>query len=171
MYGSGGTAPPSLPAHHREFVYVSLLPSSCQEAPQRGTADCSVLWATPSRQEWMGFSAYSIRRRLLSHPRRSFHQFQNTHSNPPAFARHPKVNRTALYKESSVRKLHWNPKQIKRKRGTLWSCDKVCALLKVTTPHEENLKGIKLSMNRKEAKSKWVDSNKMSTATSSSSSE
>lgn len=40
---AGGTAPPSLPAHHREFVYVSLLPSSCQEAPQRGTADYSVI--------------------------------------------------------------------------------------------------------------------------------
>lgn len=40
---AGGTAPPSLPAHHREFVYVSVLPSSCQEAPQRGTADYSVL--------------------------------------------------------------------------------------------------------------------------------
>lgn len=61
MYGNGrGTAPPSLPTHHREFVYISLLPSSCQEAPQRGTADYSVLLATPSFLEWPGFSTYSI---------------------------------------------------------------------------------------------------------------
>jgi len=49
MYGNRGeTAPPSLPAHHREFVYVSSLPSSCQEAHRRGTADCSGPLATPS---------------------------------------------------------------------------------------------------------------------------
>lgn len=107
---AGGTAPPSLPAHHREFVYVSLLPSSCQEAPQRGTADYSVLWATPSRQEWMGFSAYSIRRRFFSHPRRSLHQFQNTHTDFQRSLYRPNLTELCLMKQVLKRKLNWNPK-------------------------------------------------------------
>lgn len=67
MYGKFRGEPHSwsLPAHRREFVYVSLLPSSCQEAPQRGTADYSVQRATPSRLAWLGWCCTQDRGRAL----------------------------------------------------------------------------------------------------------
>lgn len=61
MYGNRGEPrrPACQPTTGNLFMFP-LLPSSCQEAPQRGTADYSVLLATPSCLEWLGFSAYSI---------------------------------------------------------------------------------------------------------------